>query len=40
MRNWWVYILATLIVGPSFVLPLLLYFREAQIEALAPETRG
>lgn len=40
MRNWWVYILATLIVGPSFALPLFLYFREAQIEALAPETRG
>jgi hypothetical protein len=40
MRNWWLYILATLIVGPSFALPLFLYFRQARIEALAPETRG
>jgi hypothetical protein len=27
MRNWWVYAIATLSVGPSFALPLFLYCR-------------
>ncbi len=35
MRNWWVYIVATLAVGPSLALPLFLYFREPRIKALA-----
>ena len=30
--NWWVYVVATLLVGPSFALPLFLYFRESRIE--------
>ena len=32
MKNWWLYVIATLIVGPSFSLPLFLYFHERQIE--------
>jgi phosphoglycerol transferase MdoB-like AlkP superfamily enzyme len=32
MKNWWVYILASLTVGLSFALPLFLYFRERHIE--------
>ena len=32
MKNWWLYILASLIVGLSFALPLFLYFREHQLE--------
>ncbi|HSR33367.1 MAG TPA: DUF2834 domain-containing protein [Anaerolineae bacterium] len=28
MRNWWVYAVATLFVGPSFAFPLFLYVRE------------
>ncbi len=39
VRNWWVYIVATLTIGSSFALPLFLYFREARIGALASETR-
>jgi hypothetical protein len=35
MRNWWLYIVATLAVGPSFAFPLFLYFRETRIETLA-----
>jgi hypothetical protein len=35
MRNWWLYIVATLAVGPSFAYPLFLYFCEARIEAPA-----
>jgi len=27
-KNWWIYLPATLLVGPSFALPLYLYFRE------------
>ncbi len=38
MRNWWIYIVATLIVGTSFAWPLFLYFREGRIEALASAT--
>jgi hypothetical protein len=37
-RNWWIYIVATLVIGPSFALPLFLYFRESRIEAFASET--
>jgi hypothetical protein len=32
MKNPWVYVLATLLVGLSFALPLFLYFRERQLE--------
>jgi hypothetical protein len=31
MKNWWVYVLASLTVGLSFALPLFLYFREKQL---------
>ena len=33
MKNWWVYILASLAVGLSFALPLFLYFRERKLES-------
>jgi hypothetical protein len=33
MRNWWLYILASLAVGLSFALPLFLYFRERKLES-------
>ena len=33
MKNPWIYVLATLLVGLSFALPLFLYFRERQLEA-------
>ena len=33
MKNPWVYILATLLVGLSFALPLFLYFRERKLES-------
>ena len=32
MKNPWAYVLATLLVGLSFALPLFLYFRERQLE--------
>jgi phosphoglycerol transferase MdoB-like AlkP superfamily enzyme len=32
MKNWWLYILASLTVGLSFALPLFLYFRERKLE--------
>jgi hypothetical protein len=32
MKNSWVYVLATLLVGLSFALPLFLYFRERHLE--------
>jgi len=32
VKNWWAFIVATLVVGPSFALPLFLYFRQARIE--------
>ena len=32
MKNWWLYIVATLTVGLSFALPLFLYFRERKLE--------
>src|SRR5215510_2233221 len=32
MKNWWLYISASLTVGLSFALPLFLYFRERQLE--------
>jgi hypothetical protein len=34
MRLWWVYIVATLLIGPSFAWPLFLYFRATRQEAL------
>jgi len=37
MRNRWLYVVATLAVGPSFAFPLFLYFREARVDVLAPE---
>ena len=33
MKNPWLYLLATLLVGLSFALPLFLYFREKKLEA-------
>ncbi len=33
MKNWWLYLLATLMVGLSFSLPLFLYFRERHINS-------
>jgi hypothetical protein len=33
MNHWWVYIAATLVVGPSFAFPLFLYFREPCLDA-------
>ncbi len=32
MKNSWVYLLATLLVGLSFALPLFLYFRERKLQ--------
>ena len=32
MKNAWLYLLATLLVGLSFALPLFLYFRELKLE--------
>ena len=32
MHNWWLYILASLVVGLSFALPLFLYFRERKLQ--------
>jgi hypothetical protein len=32
MKNWWLYILASLAVGLSFALPIFLYFRERKLE--------
>jgi hypothetical protein len=34
MKNPWVYLLATLLVGLSFALPLFLYFRERRLETV------
>jgi hypothetical protein len=33
MKNAWVYLLATLLVGLSFALPLFLYFRERKLQS-------
>ena len=33
MKNAWVYVLASLLIGMSFALPLFLYFRERKIES-------
>src|SRR5262245_37035998 len=32
MKNWWLYVLASLAVGLSFALPLFLYFRERELD--------
>lgn len=29
MSNWWAYVLATVLIGPSFAFPIFLYFRES-----------
>ncbi len=34
MKRQWVYVVATLLVGPSFALPLFLYFRETRLAAI------
>ncbi len=33
LRRWWVFVVATLLVGPSFALPLFLHFRETRLTA-------
>lgn len=33
--NWWLYVVATLLVGPSFAFPLFLYVREPHLEGSA-----
>ena len=38
MQNSWLYLLATLLVGLSFALPLFLYFRERQLENIDKST--
>jgi hypothetical protein len=40
MKNPWLYLLATLLVGMSFALPLFLYFRERKLEANGLVTRS
>jgi len=35
MKNWWLYVLASLTVGLSFALPLFLYFRELRLQSTA-----
>jgi hypothetical protein len=37
MSNWWAYVIATLVVGPSFAFPLFLYFREQRMSAMGVE---
>ena len=32
MKNWWLYIVASLVVGLSFALPIFLYFRERRLQ--------
>jgi hypothetical protein len=39
MKNPWVYLLATLLVGLSFALPLFLYFRERRLQSAAETSR-
>jgi hypothetical protein len=34
MKNWWLYVVATLLVGLSFALPLFFYFRERKLETV------
>lgn len=34
MKNWWLYLVATLLVGLSFALPLFFYFRERKMETV------
>lgn len=35
MKNWWLFILATLFIGPSFAWPLFLYYREKRMKEMA-----
>ena len=32
IRNWWLYVVATLLIGPSFAFPLFLFVRLGQLE--------
>lgn len=38
MKNAWVYVLATMLVGLSFALPLFLYFRERKLQSMSGGT--
>jgi len=40
MKNPWLYLLATLLVGLSFALPLFLYFRERTVETTELTTKA
>ena len=35
IKNWWLYLLASLVVGLSFALPIFLYFRERQLQIIS-----
>src|SRR5215470_4720431 len=37
MARWWIYVVATLLVGLSFAFPLFLYVRESSVRAARPE---
>lgn len=39
MHRWWIYLAATLVVGPSFSLPLFLYVRETHLSETEPTSR-
>ena len=39
MENWWAYVVAALVVGPSFAFPLFLFFRESRVESLESISR-
>lgn len=32
LKNWWVYVVLTLLIGPSIAFPLFLYFREDHLQ--------
>jgi hypothetical protein len=40
MKQWWVYLVTTLAVGPSFALPLFLYNRQRRLETRAAGRQG
>jgi len=35
MKNWWLYLLASLVVGLSFAMPIFLYFRERRMQIIS-----
>jgi hypothetical protein len=35
MQHWWLFVVATLLVGPSFALPLFPYFRKGRLEVVS-----